>query len=483
VGGQSRPGGPSREPLICDSQLPASCSHFSSFIIHNSKFIIEPNAPLVAEGKLISRHANFISLIAVLIVFCSGLFAASPYEKKIRVLTDKLTPELIAIRRDIHCHPELGLQEKRTSAFVADYFRKLGLEVRTGFAVTGVLGILKGGRPGPISAMRGDMDALAITEETGLPFAAKEKAVVDGREVGLMHACGHDIHTTVLLGVAAVLAGLREDLPGTVLFIAQPGEECCFGAKRMIEDGVFRDHQPGAFFAYHVDDTLKAGFIGYTRGFACANVDGFSLVIKSAGCHGSTPNLCVDPIVVGAQVVTALQVMVAREMDVQHNTVVTVGYFHSGTAENIIPESAELRATVRNYGEDQRQLLKEKITRLITNICEAAGASFEFNYLLGSPSMYTDPDLLREVLATSERILGSKAAIVEEKPEMGGEDFSYFGKLAPAVMLGLGVIPGDRDKTSVHSPTFVADEASIAIGVNLMANIIADYQTRHAGKK
>lgn len=437
----------------------------------------------IVNGFCFYGQANLLSLIVVLVVFCSGVFAASSYEKKIRVLTDKLTPELITIRRDIHCHPELGLQEKRTSALVAEYFRKLGLEVRTGFAVTGVLGILKGGRPGPIVAMRGDMDALAITEETGLPYASKEKAVVDGREVGLMHACGHDIHTTVLLGVAAVLAGIREDLPGTVLFIAQPGEECCYGAKRMIQDGVFQDHQPEAFFAYHVDDTLKAGFIGYTPGFACANVDGFSLVIKSEGCHGSSPNQCVDPIVVGAQVVIALQVMVAREIDIQHNTVVTVGYFHSGTAENIIPESAELRATVRNYGDDQRQLLKEKITRLITNICEAAGASFELNYVFGSPSMYTDPDLLQEVLATSERILGSKAALVQEKPEMGGEDFSYFGKLAPAVMLDLGVVPGDREKTSVHSPTFVADEASIPIGVKLMANIIADYQTRHAKKK
>jgi amidohydrolase len=421
-------------------------------------------------------------LMAALSVLGSGVFAASPFEKKIRALTDKLTPELITIRRDLHSHPELGLQEKRTSALVAEYFRKLGLEVRTGYAVTGVVGILKGGRPGPIVAMRGDMDALPLTEETGLPFASKVKAVVEGREVGLMHACGHDIHTTVLLGVAAVLAGVKEELPGTILFIAQPGEECCGGAEKMIREGAFRDYKPQAFLAYHVDDTLKAGFIGYTREFACANVDGFTLVIKSKGCHGSSPSLCVDPIVVGAQVVTALQVMVAREIHVQNHTVVTVGYFHSGTAPNIIPESAELWATVRNYGDDQRKLLKDKITRLITNICQAAGAPFELNYEFGSPSIYTDPELLKEVLATSERVLGSKSALVEQKPEMGGEDFSFFGKIAPTVMLGLGVIPKDIDKTAVHSPTFIADEASISIGVNLMANIIADYQIKHAKK-
>lgn len=409
--------------------------------------------------------------------------SATPAEKKIKALTDKIAPDLIAMREDIHCHPELGLQEKRTSALAADYLRKLGLEVRTGFATTGVLGILKGGKPGPVVAMRADMDALPITEETGLPFESKERATVEGREVGLMHACGHDIHTTVLLGVASILAQMKAELPGTVLFILQPGEECCAGAEKMIQDGAFKDDKPQAFFAFHVDDTLKAGKVGYTPGFSSANVDGFRLVINSEGCHGASPNLCVDPIVVGSQIVIALQVMISRELDVNHNAVITVGSFHAGTAPNIIPRSAELNATVRNYGEDQRQLLKEKITRLVTNICGAAGATFTLNYEIGTPSVYNDPNLLKEVLPVAERVLGGKSAIVEELPEMGGEDYAYFGKLAPAVMLGLGIIPADRVKTAVHSPTFVADEAGIPLGVNLMANVILDYQTRHAGKK
>ena len=409
--------------------------------------------------------------------------SATPAEKKIKALTDKIAPDLIAMREDIHCHPELGLQEKRTSALAADYLRKLGLEVRTGFATTGVLGVLKGGKPGPVVAMRADMDALPITEETGLPFESKERATIDGREVGLMHACGHDIHTTVLLGVASVLAQMKSELPGTVLFILQPGEECCAGAEKMIQDGAFKDDKPQAFFAYHVDDTLRAGKVGYTPGFSSANVDGFRLVINSEGCHGANPNLCVDPIVVGSQIVIALQVMISRELDVNHNAVITVGSFHAGTAPNIIPRSAELNATVRNYGEDQRQLLKEKITRLVTNLCGAAGATFLLNYEIGTPSVYNDPNLLKEVLPVAERVLGGKAALVEELPEMGGEDYAYFAKLAPAVMLGLGVVPVDRDKTSVHSPTFVADEAGIPLGVNLMANVILDYQTRHARKK
>ena len=410
----------------------------------------------------------------------AALHPATPLEKKIQALTDKLTPELIAIRRDIHCHPELGLQLPRTSAIVADYFRKLGLEVRTGFAESGVLGILKGGKPGPVVAMRGDMDALPITEETDLPFASKDRTILDGREVGLMHACGHDIHTTMLLGVAAVLSAMKADFPGTVLFVAQPAEECCGGASLMIRDGAFKDIVPGAFFAYHVDETLKAGKIGYTSGFKTANVDGFTLEIKSGGCHGAYPDLCVDPIVVGAQIVIALQVMVSREISVYNNTVITVGSFHAGTAPNIIPQSAKLEVTVRNYGENQRQTLKEKISRLVTNICEAAGASFDLTYKFGDASVYNDPALTREALATAERVLSGKSALVEEKPEMGGEDFSYFGEIAPTLMLDLGVLPPDLDTTASHSPTFVADETSIPLGVNLMATIILDHQMKPA---
>ena len=422
-------------------------------------------------------------LVLLTLTFVYGrLGGATAAAEKIRSLTKKIEPELIAIRRDLHAHPELGLQEKRTSALVAKYLLKLGFEVRTGFAVTGVLGILKGGKPGPIVAMRADMDALPISEETGLSFASKERTILDGRETGLMHACGHDIHTTVLLGVATVLAGLKADLAGTLLLVVQPAEEYGDGANRMIQDGVFKDCRPEAFFAFHVDDTLKVGKIGYTSGYSSANVDGFNLVIKSEGCHGANPWLCVDPIVVGARIVLDLQVMLAREIDVNRNAVITVGSFHAGTAENVIPQTAELKATVRNYGEDQRQLLKEKISRLIAGTCAAAGAAFDLDYIIGIPARYTDPKLLEEVLATAGRVMGGTEALVEQLPEMGGEDFAYFTKIAPAVMLMLGVVPASIEKTSVHSPTFIADEAGIAVGVELMANIIMDYLNRRSGQ-
>jgi amidohydrolase len=214
-----------------------------------------------------------------------------------------------------------------------------------------------------------------------------------------------------------------------------------------------------------------------------ANVDGFTLEIKSEGCHGASPWSCVDPIVVGAQVVTALQTVVSRETNVWNNTVITVGSFHAGSAPNIIPRSARLQATVRNYGEDQRRLLKDKITRVVTGICQAAGAPFDLAYEFGTGSVYNDPALVRGALVTAERVLGSKDALVEQKPEMGGEDFSYFGTIAPAVMLYLGVVPADREATAVHSPTFLADEAAIPIGINLMANIILDHQLGAAKTK
>ncbi|MDI6844664.1 MAG: M20 family metallopeptidase [Candidatus Saccharicenans sp.] len=424
-------------------------------------------------------------LILILIILAGSIFSAMapsglqkklpPYYQKIYQLSEKIEPEIIAIRRDIHAHPELAFQEHRTAAIVADYFRRLGLEVRTGIGGTGVLGVLKGSLPGPVLAMRADMDALAITEETDLPFASRQKAFINGRETGLMHACGHDIHTSILLGVAAVLSQLKKELPGTVLFVAQPAEEWGDGARKMLQDGVFRDYRPEAIFAFHVNDTLKAGYVHYVPGYSGANCDSFFLTIHSEGCHGADPDQCVDPIVVGSHIVLTLQAMISREIDVHDHTVITVGYFHAGTATNIIPDKAELRATVRSYGDEQRKILKEKIVRTITGICESHGARFDLDYQFGTPALYNHPELLKAILPTAELVLGGKDKIIQDRPEMGGEDFSYFAREFPAVILGLGVVPTHLEKTSVHSPTFIADEKAIVTGVKLMSCIIMDY--------
>jgi amidohydrolase len=393
-------------------------------------------------------------------------------DRKIAAIVQEIAPSLIAVRRDIHAHPELSTREKRTSALVAERLAALGLEVRTGIADTGVLGILRGGKPGPVVGLRGDMDALPLTEDTGLPFASTVRAVLNGRETGVMHACGHDIHTTVLLGVAEVLSRLRKDIAGTVLFVAQPAEEAVGGAARMLKDGVFRDLKPAAMFSLHVDDSAPAGVVQYVPGYAMANVDGFSLSVLSQGGHGAHPNVCVDPIVVASQVVVALQVLIARQIDVHDDTVITVGSFHAGTVSNIIPERADLKATVRTYGDEQRKIVREKIERTIAGICETAGAKYTFDYSFGTPATYNDPALTAEAAAVAERILG-KDKIVQDTPGMGGEDFAYFGREVPAVMLFVGAEP-EGSTAKLHSPHFVANEDAIAVGVRVMSAVLLD---------
>jgi len=395
----------------------------------------------------------------------------------------EITPSLIAIRRDIHAHPELSTREVRTAALVASFFKDLGLEVREGIGGTGVLAVLRGAKPGPVVGIRADMDALPITEETGLPFASKDKGEIDGRPCGIMHACGHDIHTTMLLGTARVLTRLKAELAGTVLFVAQPAEEAGDGARRMIEGGVFRDLRPEAMFAYHVHDLVGAGMITYVPGFATANCDGFRLTIKSEGCHGSAPPLCVDPIVVGAQVVLGLQVMLGREVDVLHNTVITVGSFHAGSASNVIPPEAVLDATVRTYGEDQRRVIKEKIERVVAGLCQSAKAAYDLDYDFGTVSLYNDPALMKRILPTVLRVLGGQEFLREDPPEMGGEDFGFFAREIPSVMLLLGVLPKNKTRSYVHSPTFEADEDSIPLGVKVMSSIVLDYLKNPPGKK
>lgn len=425
-----------------------------------------------------------ITLSSLILLLCTSVISQEgDRDTKVAEIVKAATPQWIDIRRDLHAHPELSFQEKRTAEVVAKYFENLGLEVKTGIGGPGVLGILRGGKPGPVVGIRGDMDGLPITEATGLAFASQAKTSYEGREVGVMHACGHDIHTTVLLGTAYVLAQLRSELPGTVMFIAQPAEEWGDGANEMVKAGVLKDIKPEAMFAFHVADNVQAGYLNYIPGDACANCDGIHLIIKSTGGHGAHPAVCVDPIVVGAQIVIALQVLVAREIDVHNNTVITVGSFHAGSARNIIPPKAELKAIIRTYGEDQRKLLRGKVERLVTNICEAAGAQFELNYDFGTPSLYNDPKLLQKILPTLERVLGEKKFIQEELPSMGGEDFSYFAREVPSVMLGLGVTPKNMEKNALHTPAFIADEECIPVGTRSMASIVLDYLYKSADAK
>ncbi|MBN2198217.1 MAG: amidohydrolase [Candidatus Aminicenantes bacterium] len=397
---------------------------------------------------------------------------AQELDAKIDGIVRAIGPDIVALRRDIHAHPELSLQETRTAALVAEKFRALGLEVREGIGGRGVLGVLRGAKPGRVVGFRGDMDALPVTEETGLPFASTVRVAHDGRETGVMHACGHDCHTAMLVGVATVLSRLREEIAGTVLFIAQPAEEVGEGARRMLEDGLFRDVKPDAVFAYHVADFAPAGVVVYVPGHVTANVDEFSLAIFSEGCHGAKPHLCVDPVFVGAQVVVALQAMIARRIEASDDTVVTVGSFHAGTASNIVPQRADLQATVRTYGEDERRSVREKIEQTVEGVCRANGARCELDYSFGIPSGYNDPALTERAAAVAGRLLG-KENVVRGQAGMVGEDFGHFGSVAPSALLWLGAQP-EGGTATLHAPTFSPDEAAIPVGLRVMAAVLLD---------
>lgn len=421
---------------------------------------------------------GIIPLILLLFLIINSGFSLQSIsnDEKITTILQKITPQLIDIRRDIHAHPELGYQEIRTAQIVADNLRKLGLEVRTNVGKTGVVGILKGGKPGDVVGFRADMDALPITEETGLPFASKVKITREGREIGVMHACGHDIHTTVLIGTAWLLSQMREDIPGTVVFYAQPAEEVSDGALGMIADGALKNPTPSAFFAYHVSPDLNAGLIGVCPGYMAANVDSFRAVIKGKGGHGSQPHKTIDPIVIASRIVIALQVMVAREIDVSHHTVISVGTFHAGTASNIIPEEATISATIRTNVEEQREIVKEKILRTIQGICQSAGAPEpEISYSFNLPAPYNDPELVEKITPTLKRVLEKPEDMVRVKPVMVGEDFCYFGKEKPAVMLWLGCAKEGEEIYPLHNPNFNPDEKCIPNGVKVMSAVLLNY--------
>jgi amidohydrolase len=434
------------------------------------------------------KFCKVIILISLLILLSPLEIALSQQSKttdaEITEIVKKITPQLIEIRRDIHMHPELGFEVERTAGIVAKYLKEFGLEVKTNVGKTGVIGILKGGKPGDVVGFRGDMDALPITEKTGLPYSSKVKITYDGIETGLMHACGHDIHTTVLLGIAQVLSKMREELPGTVVFYAQPAEEIGDGAYAMIEDGALENPSPSAVFAYHVASNFNTSQIGLCPGYALANVDSFHAVIRGKGGHGSQPHKTIDPIVVASRIVLALQTLVAREIDVAEHTVISVGSFHAGTASNIIPPDAAIRATIRTYGEEQRKLVKEKIIRTIKGICQSAGAPEpEIEYFFGIPSLYNDPELAEKMTPTVIRILGEPKLLLKAKPSMGGEDFCYFTQKKPSVMFWLGCTKEGDPYYPAHSPHFNPDEKCIPHGVKIMSAILLDYLKMRVAKK
>jgi amidohydrolase len=395
-----------------------------------------------------------------------------------------LDAQVLAWRRDFHAHPELGNREFRTAGIVAAHLRSLGFdEVRTEVAVTGVVGLLKGALPGPVVALRADMDALPVDERTDVPFASKVRAIWNGEEVGVMHACGHDAHVAVLMGVATLLAGVRERLRGSVKFIFQPAEEMPpkgeeGGAQLMIKQGVMENPAPGAVFGLHVTSQLPSGVIGYRSGPTMASSDSFRITVNGRQTHGAMPWRGVDPIVASAQVVLGLQTIVSRQMDIAHEpAVLTVGTIKGGVRENIIPDSVEMRGTIRTFNESMRDEIHERIRHTAESIAGASRATCEVCIDKNYAVTVNDRELTEATVPTLERVAGAARVIVVPKIT-GSEDFSFYQQVAPGFFYFVGITPPGQDpKTapSNHSPLFFIDEPALFLALRSLAQVAVDW--------
>ena len=398
---------------------------------------------------------------------------------------DKILPKVVAWRRDFHEHPELGNSEVRTAKIVADELRSLGFEVKTGVAKTGVVGLLRGGKPGPVVALRSDMDGLPVAEEVDLPFKSKATAQWAGQQTGVMHACGHDNHLAILLGTAHVLAELQPQLAGSVKFIFQPAEEGPppgeeGGAALMVKEGVLENPKVDAIFGLHVFPYETGTLSWRARGIMAAG-DTIEIVVKGRQTHGAQPWAGVDPIVVSSQIVLGLQTLVSRQVDLTvAPAIVTIGAINGGNRHNIIPNEVKMIGTLRTYDKPMRELLMERIRRTATMIAQSAGASAEVSFGQGLPVTYNDPALTAKMDATLRRVGGAKA-VPDMNPVTPSEDFSFYQEKVPGVFFFLGVTPkgtAPADIYANHSPRFFADEAALITGVRAMSNMAVDYLMR-----
>jgi len=424
-------------------------------------------------------HALLASLFLIPAMPAPAQDLATTVDQRVRALESKI----IAWRRDIHQNPELSNREVRTAKLVADHLRTLGIEVKTGVAKTGVVGLLKGGKPGPVVALRADMDALPVTEESDLPFKSTVKTEYLGQQVGVMHACGHDTHVAILLGVAEALAGVRDQIPGTVKFIFQPAEEGpppgeTGGAPLMVAEGVLENPQPSAIFGLHVISGIPAGMITYRAGPLMASADWLYITVKGKQTHGAWPWSGIDPVVTSAQIVTGLQNIVARQIDVSREpAVVTVATIHGGTRKNIIPDQVEMTGTIRTFDEAMRQDVHARIKHIAVSIAGANHAHAEVKVEKAVPVTVNDPALTEKMLPTLKRIGGDGGSSPQPRV-MVAEDFSYFQEKIPGLFYFVGVTPKGQDMAAAapnHSPRFHVDESGLLQGARSLAALAVDF--------
>jgi len=404
-------------------------------------------------------------------------------------LSEAISAKVVAWRRDFHQHPELSNREFRTAGIVAEHLAQLGMEVQTGVAHTGVVGILRGGKPGPVVLLRADMDGLPVPERNDLPFRSQAMGEYNGEQVPVMHACGHDSHVAILMGVAEILSELRGELPGTVKFVFQPAEEGApkgeqGGAELMVAEGILQNPQVDAAFALHISAVHEAGQLGYAAGPRYASVDDFKIIVHGVQAHGASPWMGVDSVVVSAQIVNALQTIVSRNLELTEQPgIVTVGSIHGGVRSNIIPEQVEMVGTIRALDDGMRAQIHRRIREIAEGVAQSMGATAEVHIPWSNsyPITYNDPELSAEMYPVLEAVAGP-AGVEKVKPITGAEDFSYIANEVPGFYISLGGKPPGMPVSEVaahHTPDFKIDESGFDIGVRAMAAMAWQYMLNH----
>ncbi len=427
-----------------------------------------------------------LKILTVLLMFiplCSGAQVDPRLQTRLNRQLGDLESKIIEWRREFHQHPELSNHEFKTGARIADFLKSLGMDVKYPVAITGVVGILKGAKPGPVIALRADMDALPVTERNSLTFASHEKVIVNGTETGVMHACGHDSHMAMLMAVAEVLSKNKADLSGTIKFFFQPAEEGLpagevGGAELMIKEGVMENPKVDAVFGLHIQSWLPVGTIAYRPGPLMAAVDGMNIHVKGVGSHGARPWESVDPIVVSSEIVMGLQTIVSRQTDLTKGAaVISVGSFNAGVRRNIIPEEAALEGTIRTFEPEVQKSVHERITRTATMIAQSAGATAEVTIFKMYPVVYNDPTLTAKMIPTLEKVAGP-GNVKEIAPVTIAEDFSFYQQKAPGLFIFVGAYPADLNLAVVpghHTADFMLDERGFITGSKALLNLTLDY--------
>lgn len=422
----------------------------------------------------------------LLLSFSTQLFSQTDItrlKEKTTAAADKSEPKCIEWRKDLHMNPELGNREFRTSKIIATHLKSLGIDVKEGVAKTGVVGILKGGKPGPCIALRADMDALPIVERVNIPFASTQKSTYNGQEVGVMHACGHDTHVAILMSVAEILSGMKNDIKGTVKFIFQPAEEGPpageeGGAELMVKEGVMDNPKVDVIFGLHIESDIEVGKIEYKPGAFMASSDWFAIKVKGKGSHGSQPWKGIDPIQISAQIIEGLQTIVSRQSELtKAPVVITVGKIHGGVRNNIIPEECVMDGTIRTLDNNMQKEVHEKIKWTAQKIAEASGATAEVSIETKTLVTYNTPELVKKMISSLEAAAGT-GNVRERNWVTGAEDFSYYGTKAPAFFFYLGGMPKGSDPKNApphHTADFFVDDEGMKTGIKAFCHLVIDY--------